>query len=876
MLLLLSVVLLAPPQVDYPALQQRVQRGNYAEARAGYEAILAEPSPPVVAFVGQAHCLRAEGDYTAALAALDAGLKRHPADPNLLAQRADLLYFLGQWDAAAADAEAALQKHDGNFLARWTRARILRDKGDLAAADTEVRWFVRTYTAANAAGKDLTDPEVLLLVGLAGAENARWNNKPQQFQFILQEICADALQANPDFWQAENLAGRLLLEKHNRADAADAFDKALKINPRAVEALVGKGQLALAEQDPATASRLADQALKVNPKHPEALRLKADVRLAEGDLAAAERLLRAARLINPREEPTLARLAAILHLQRQPIDAIVQDVQSFCRKPGVFYLELAQVLVARKQYAPAEDYFQKALAHRPDLAAARAGLGLLLLQLGREPEAQVQLEAAAKADPFHVRVANALRVLKHLSGYATRETPHFVIKYDARTDRVLAAWLADYLEQLQAEYARQYGFTPPGKVLVEIMATREMFSGRVLTLRGLPGAAQGASTGPLIVLPSPHADGTDRPYNWAAVTRHELTHVFNLMQTEYLVPIWLTEGLAVRAERSNRFDTNRDLLRDRLADGTAFTLETIARGYHNFANPAEVMLAYHQGWLYVEYIHTQHGPDGIARLLAAYRAGRDTETALRQALGLSLSEFEQGYRKFVRELVGVAPPRDKPMTLAELETAHKAQPDNPDIAARLAEEYVRRSKPAEARKLAEAVLARQPGHPGAAIVLARLLQRDKDPAGARAVLEQAAQRHPDNPRVLTALARLLTQANDRDPAIATWEALRKLGSPDLEVLEALDKLYAATQQPDRHAEVLTALAARQPDNLTVRLQLAKLYQAQGLPAKVEYWAREALFVDVGHPEARELLLTALRAQKNDARADTIDGWYKPQ
>ena len=86
-----------------------------------------------------------------------------------------------------------------------------------------------------------------------------------------------------------------------------------------------------------------------------------------------------------------------------------------------------------------------------------------------------------------------------------------------------------------------------------------MFSGRVLSLPGLPGAAQGASTGPLIAIPSPNADGAKRLYNWATVARHELTHAFNLTQTGFLVPpgkvptlrsVWQRPTGAQAAERS--------------------------------------------------------------------------------------------------------------------------------------------------------------------------------------------------------------------------------------------------------------------------------------------------------------------------------------
>jgi tetratricopeptide (TPR) repeat protein len=867
----------AQSKTEYPALKQRFQRGNYAEAKAGYEELLQAEKPEVAAYIGLARCRAVEGDYTEAIEVLDHGLKQYPDRAELLAQRADLQLFLGRWNEASRDAEAALMRQDNNMLARWVRVRLLRDSGAIEEANKEVRWFVRAYSDASAAGKEIADAEALVIIGQAGAENARWNNKPQQYTFILNEVYKDALKSDPDCWFAENLAGRLLAEKHNRADAGEAFDHALKINPKAVEALVGQGRLLLEELNSQAAGRLADQALKVNPRHPEALLLKADVRLAEGDAAAAERLVLAAKLVNRRDERTLARLAAIHVLARkeQAVDAVVKEVSEFRARPGVFYAELAEALTSRKQYPKAEECFKKAIELRPDLSSARAGLGLLLMQLGREPEARIQLEAAFKADPFHVRVSNALKVLKHLDAYTAVETAHFVIKFDSKNDKVQAAFVADYLEQLHAEFSKQYGYAPPGKTLVEIIATREMFSGRVLSLPGLPGAAQGASTGPLIAIPSPHADGAGRRFNWGVVVRHELTHVFNLTQTGFLVPIWLTEGLAVRAEHTRRLDGKAALLRERLASGTAFDLDTINRGYHNFGQPDDVILAYYQGYLYVDYIARTHGAAAIAALLEAYRQGLDTGDALRRACGVEKDAFEKGYREYVRQLVRVGPRMEKPMTATELELAHKKNPEDADVAARLASEHLRRGKVAEARKLAEAVLAIQPTHAGAALVMARLLQREKNTAGAQAILEAAAKDNADNPRVLMALARLYVETNKFEEAAKNLEAVRTFGSPDGEVLELLAKIYSTTKRTALLVSVLEEVAARTPDDLEVWLNLAKLHRDAGRYARAEACAREALFVDLGNEEARKLLMESLRAQGKDREAEQLAVRFTP-
>ena len=170
------------------------------------------------------------------------------------------------------------------------------------------------------------------------------------------------------------------------------------------------------------------------------------------------------------------------------------------------------------------------------------------------------------------------------------------------------------------------------------------------------------------------------------VARHELTHAFNLTQTGFLVPIWLTEGLAVRAERTQRFDSVANHLRDRMAAGTAFDLDSIGRGYHNFGNPRDVLLAYHQGFLYVQYIAATHGAEAIPKLLEAFRQGLDVNDAIRRACGVEKLAFEKGYRDYVRGLVKAAPRAEKPMTFGELEAAHKKDPEDLDIAARLAGE----------------------------------------------------------------------------------------------------------------------------------------------------------------------------------------------
>jgi len=134
------------------------------------------------------------------------------------------------------------------FQARWVRARIERDRGDVTKADAEFRWFVRTYTDRSNKDDDIKDPEELLIIGLAGSENARWHNLSSQFKFILQTLYVDAEKeadkAKEPLWQAEYQAGALLLEKYNQPEALDSFrqgaDDQTRAPPRRWSARAGR------------------------------------------------------------------------------------------------------------------------------------------------------------------------------------------------------------------------------------------------------------------------------------------------------------------------------------------------------------------------------------------------------------------------------------------------------------------------------------------------------------------------------------------------------------------------------------------------------------------------------------------------------------
>ena len=267
--------------------------------------------------------------------------------------------------------------------------------------------------------------------------------------------------------------------------------------------------VALQQFETKDAETHADQALKINP------RLTVGP-AAEGRRPAPRRRRRrppascwtGPRRSNPRDEPTLARLAACARVQNKPdeVKAIIAEVEKFNPKPGVFYHELASSLEDRKIYGDAEVYFKKSVELRDKLAGrARPGSACSTCGSARRTRRRTLLDQAFKGDTFNVRVSNSLKVLRHLDKYETIKTAHYDLRYDPKTDKLLAEFMAEYLETVHAQLAKDFGTSRQGRILIELFNNHEMFSGRTV---GLPDLHTiGACTGKVVTIASPKGKG---------------------------------------------------------------------------------------------------------------------------------------------------------------------------------------------------------------------------------------------------------------------------------------------------------------------------------------------------------------------------------
>lgn len=866
---LFAVVVAIPAAAEEPTFKEARQRwlkGNYEEARSQFESLAKDAKEQIPATIGLSQTWESEGEYDKALTTVEAALAKNPKSAELLARQAELFYVRGHWKEAEDAAEKALAIQKDHFLARWIRAQVYRDRGDQKQADAECRWFVRTYSERSNADNEIKDPQELLLVGLAGAENARWHNISDQFRVILNDVWADALKNDKNFWPAEYASGMLLLEKYNRPEALRALEKVLTINPSAAEALVAKGTAALEKFEVREAEQLAERALKINKNLPDALRLRADVYLTTGDVLAALKELESARRINPRDERTLGRIAACKLIQKKQtdFDALAQEVAKHNPTPGIFYFELAERLEDRRRYDAAETYLRKAIELRPMIPWPHTSLGMHLMRMGREKEGREVLQKSFEADPFNVKVSNTLKVLRHLDKYETIKTEHFELRFDPKTDGQLARYMTDFLEDLYGELAKKFEYKPKGQILVEVFNNHEMFSGRVVAVPDLHTI--GACTGRMFAMVSPQGKGVGKAFNWSRVLRHELVHIFNLEQTGFLCPHWLTEGLAVSNEGFPRPPSWNQLLVEKVPAGELLNLDTVDMGFIRPKSPVEWHQAYCQSQLYVEFMQKKYGPDTAGHMLKAYGDGLDTSEAISRVCKTDKKTFEKDYLAYLQDVVKSikGKPADKPMTLAQLREAQEKKPEDPDLAARLAEQYVDRGRNAESRKLVDGVLAKKKEHPLANYVKARLLLLAGEDEEARKLLEAALDPKDPEPKIIQLLGKQYFEARQMDKAAETFELGRKTQPFETKWLLELTRVYVQMGNKDKQIDLLKELVITDADDLDQRKRLARMLLDAGRHAEAEKYARQALEIKILDGDVQDMLFKALEGQKKNA------------
>ncbi len=919
------------PVAKFATAQEHFQKGRYGEALEILDTLAKGEAKDVDAVkLAKARCeaLLAQGERDVAERVLDEAVAAHEDSAELHGLLAKIHFERGRYDAADASVATAL-KLDGNQLqARLIQAHLWTERGEIAKADTGYRWFVRYYNS-----QQPKEAEPLLFVGEGASQYARWHNGTQIFDFCVNTVAKDALKADKQCWQAHQLAGRLLLEKYNRTQGIPELKAALALNPNAVEVHVQLAQSAVGEFNWDEVEEEAKRALEIAPKTPGALRALAEAKLYFRDVEAAEKLLTEAMEINPVDQETLALVATLRMLQdgwpdiarlkvlldnldriaglkpeellklladnrspdappagqlgdakspeKRPVggatgqqltrfEKIVVEVATRNPKPGYFLTALGEQVDRFRQHAIAEPLFKQAIVLMPQLSQPKTALGQVYMQTGRMDDAKRVFDDAFKADPYHVRVSNMRKVLKVLDDYSTVTTEHFVIRADAKLDKLLARYMAEYLEEVYPELTALFGFEPESRTQIEIyneakgLNGHQWFSARMV---GLPWVQTiGASTGSIIAMTSP--SGMEQPLNWARVMKHEFVHILTLQQTNFNIPHWYTEALAVRSEGYPRPVEWNKLLLDRVPKGELKNLDNLSMGFIRAGNQANWNFAYCQSVLYAEYMVERFGEPSLAKLLDAYRRNRTTDQAIPEVFGVEKVDFEKGYKEFLDKLVSglkqtEAEPEVKP---SQIEKAYEKNKSDPKAAADYARLMLFIRERDKARKIAMEVLKQDQTQPVAAFVIGALLLRDDKLDEAAKILEPALDKDHPNRHLLELLMRVRLKQKLAEEAFALCELGKQHFPDNSDWWKGTAAAAKLTGDKARRREALEKLVYLEADDPAPRKALSEMALAEGDFDESFKYAKLTLHIDVLDADVHRLLGESLRGLKQYPRA----------
>lgn len=656
-------------------------------------------------------------------------------------------------------------------------------------------------------------------------------------------------QLDPLAWPVQLAEARLLVEKDNPAQAQEILGQVLSLCPASAGAWRQLGEMAVASFDMPSVEAIAARLDVIRggkpgqSDSPDACALRCRAMLRQSEPALAQEALAPALATLPASRDLRALEAAAIAITFDPkrLDEALAAFEALSPGSARALHEAGKALSESRQYTAGAALLRRAIARQPNWVEPKIDLGLLLVQAGEDEAARDVLEDAARFDPFHVRAANSLTLVKSIAGFARLESEHFIVRYqpgrtadnqpletDEDPDALVAREMLPVLEENHRRVASApetapggLDHNPPRKTTVDLMPNHRSFAVRIAGMPKIHTIA--ASTGPVIAMEAPREGASHSgTYDWPRVVRHEYTHTVGLDKTNNRIPHWFTEAQAVYLEQQPRDEQTCRLLAMVLERDRLFDFSEINIAFVRPKKATDRQQGYAQGhWMY-QYMVDTFGPRAPLALMAEYAAGIHEEAAYQKVLGIPRDEFLKRFKVWARQQVvswGLLPKPGEP-TVAELLKA--LTPATPPA-------------PAAGPDAADAA-AGDDGHPGepGADGAGGAGKHAAPPEVPQPVLEQWLTDHPTHPDVLElALDRALSANNsdptpDMVPLIDRYAAARPIDPKPHRLIARLAlapnasaalaaRAVAALEFLDEREEKLPAFAA----------QLAELYAQEG-------------------------------------------------
>jgi Tfp pilus assembly protein PilF len=661
-----------------------------------------------------------------------------------------------------------------------------------------------------------------------------WDQANEQFRLATQSVGGKA--AYKVRW------GMLLHERFNNKDAADLFREALAQDPVNVDAYLGLA-LVSADSFDGKATFYLNKAVTLDPKRADAHELMADIALENDDreLAAAE--ADKAIALDADALDALAVHAAIELIDERPPDRWMAKIAAVNSHYGQAYAHIAHHLDLHYRHEDAAGYYRKAVETEPRLWSAHSALGIGLMRLGQQEQAQKELELSYNNGYRDAATVNSLRLLDSYKNYAVFRDDTTILKLKKTEADLLRPYLQDELHEIMRVYSNKYSMKLPAPVQVEVYPDHEDFAVRTMGMPGL--GALGVTFGEVVAMDSPSARKPG-DFNWGATLWHEMSHVYVLTATKNHVPRWFTEGLAVHeeGERSPEW-SNRATPEVLIAirDKKLLPIMKLDRGFVYPEYPSQVIVSYFQAGSICDFIKSKWGEGKLLSMIHSYGQFQTTAYVIEHDLGMPSQEFDKQYLAWIDKKYGAEAGhfdewRDKLKTVAA----------------------AARNKEAESVMVqGREAIALYPEYVGDGNVyefVADAYKAKNDAKAEEEILTAYEHAGGQEPTVLKRLATLEEGHGDKVAATKTLERVNYIYPVnDADLHAHLGDLLYGQSLFDRAAhEYSSAVASGPVDKAGAQFRLAKAYLAAGHKNEAEESVLAALEVAPGYVPAQKLLL----------------------
>jgi tetratricopeptide (TPR) repeat protein len=642
-----------------------------------------------------------------------------------------------------------------------------------------------------------------------------------------------------------------------------SFQEALRVDDSHVGALIGAAEVNTGMNPPAARAAL-ERALKINANSVPALLLQAELALDDRERDRARESIKKALAVNPNSLEARSLDAAIARLEDKTaeFDRLAQDVLKINPGYGEVYRVAGDHLARNYRFDEAVTLVRRALTLDADNTRAYSDLGTHLLRTGDEPGARVALERAFKGDAFDQTTFNQLDLLDTIDKFVTITDGDIIMRLDPAEVGVMREYAMPLAKEALGTLQKLYDFKVTGPILIEMFPKHDQFAVRTIGLPGFIGAL-GACFGRVVTLDSPNAREPGE-FHWGETLWHEIAHVITLQMSKNRLPRWLSEGISVWEERRARPEWGREMdmsFAQAINEDKVLKLKVLNEG---FSDPRLISLSYYQASLVVDHIVDTYGEPKLRDLIRSYGEGLETEAAVKESLGVSLDQLQEGFDARLEKQYA---------TLRKsLQTPKVESKPTPD----------------DLKKLAET----NPESFAVQMQLAVALHQAKDPKGAIQALERAAKLAPtatgdNNPNKM--IAAIAGEMKDEPRQIQALDALLKVDASDVESARQLAKLLDSVKDDRRSEEAYrrvigidpfdrdaqtaygrlalkrkdndaavrafrAALARNPPDRAQAHVDLAEAYVSAGQAAEAKKEILAALEIAPSFEKAQDLLL----------------------